>query len=150
VGRAAPAAQEWAASRQRLRDAVVYFQQQRELPELARTQLEVARTYRAMGESGEPAVEALRVALGTAEASRRPQVVRVVEQELRAVNAAAYYARLHRRVWGADAGTEAASLISGTSESATVLFLDIKGSTVFTRDHDPAEVLLTINHVMAS
>ena len=41
------------------------------------------------------------------------------------------------------------SLIEGRSEQATVMFLDVQGSTVFTRDHDPAEVMLVLNQLMA-
>ena len=60
---------DWGLSLQRLRDALLHFQRHGEGPEIARTQLELALTYRAMGEVGEPAVEALRDALATAEAA---------------------------------------------------------------------------------
>ncbi len=56
----------------------------------------------------------------------------------------------NRRVRGRDLDAESTSLLSGTRENATVLFLDLKGSTEYARGRDPQEVFLTINQMMAA
>jgi class 3 adenylate cyclase len=119
------------------------------LVELTAAQLQLARTDRAMGETGAPAVEAVRAALYTAEESRRPEAVRRAELELRQVSLADYYARLHERARGRGADADPTSLITGVRVSGTILFLDLKNSSLFGRDHDPATVMLTINQMMA-
>ena len=139
----------WDDARQRLRDALAHFQKHRELVEVTNTQLELSRVDRAAGETGEPAVDAVRAALATAEESRRPEAVRRAERELREVSPADYYARLHERARGRGADADPTSLITGVRASGTVLFLDVKNSSLFGRGHDPATVMLTINQLMA-
>jgi class 3 adenylate cyclase/tetratricopeptide (TPR) repeat protein len=136
-------------SMQRLHEALRHFQGVGELVEVARTQLEMARTQQMTGASGAPIREALLTALETAENSRRGELVRCIEKELRAKFPDAYYANVCRRLRGGAADGDAASLMDGRTEPISVLFLDIQGSTNFVRDHDPAEVMLTLNQLMA-
>jgi class 3 adenylate cyclase/uncharacterized protein HemY len=136
-------------SRQRLQAALRHFHDKDEAVEIARTQLELARTQRAVGMTGAPIREALLDALTTAEKCRRVVLVREIEKELLNADPEAYYIHIYRRVRGRSSDGDATSLIDGRNESITVLFLDIKGSTNFTREHDPAEVMLTLNQLMA-
>ena len=61
----------------------------------------------------------------------------------------AYHTHLFYRVRGLAAPPDTDSLISGVSESLTVLFLDLKGSTNFALEVDPEVVMMTFNQMMA-
>jgi adenylate cyclase len=65
------------------------------------------------------------------------------------VYAEAHYTRVFRRVRGRGMPEETDSLISGTTEPLTVLFLDITGSTSYALDTPPEVVMMTLNQMMA-
>ena len=70
--------------------------------------------------------------------------------ELKLVNPEAYFARIFRRVRGRGMPDETDSLISGTTETLSVLFLDIQGSTSHALDTPPEVVLMSLNQMMAN
>jgi class 3 adenylate cyclase len=132
-----------------LRSALAHFEQHNEHAEAARTQLEKSRVLRARGVPRPLVTEALCRALDRAEQCRRDTLVREIEAELCEVDEAAYYAHIYRRSRGRDVPAETVSLLSGEREAATVLFLDVQGSTEFARVSDPEVVMMTLNQMMA-
>ena len=68
-------------------------------------------------------------ALECAEACRRAALVEVIETELRVVDEVAYCRHAYQRVRGRQLRDDSVSLISGTCDTITVLFMDLKGST---------------------
>lgn len=132
-----------------LRSVLSYFEMHGETAEAARTQLEQARLLRARGLPHPLVTESLSHALDRAEQCRRDPLVREIEAELAEVDEAAYFARIYRRSRGRNVSTETVSLLSGERETATVLFLDVQGSTEFTRVSDPEVVMMTLNQMMA-
>ena len=133
-----------------LRPALVYFEDHNERAEAARTQLEQARVLRARNVPRPLVTDALCNALGRAERCRRDALVREIEAELAEVDEAAYYRHLYHRSRGREVLAESVSLLSGERESATVLFLDIEGSTEYARTSDPEVVMMTLNQMMAA
>jgi class 3 adenylate cyclase len=132
-----------------LRAALVHFTKFKEQPEVARTQLEIARTTRAARGPRPEITREYRRALQEAESCRRSELVRETEEEWRGVDADAYCAHVYRRVRGRLVTEDPTSLITGTRETLTVLYLDLKGSTDFALGRDPEEVMLTLNQMMA-
>jgi class 3 adenylate cyclase/uncharacterized protein HemY len=132
-----------------LRAARTHFEDAGEGVEVARTLFESARVHAAADEPKPLVVRALHEALTAAEACRRAELVRRIEEELMAVDPAAYYARAYRRVRGRAVAEDAASLIDGVRETATVLFLDLQGSSELARFRDPGEMMMTLNQMMA-
>jgi class 3 adenylate cyclase/Tfp pilus assembly protein PilF len=118
--------------------------------QVARTLWEMARVSRAaLAPQPEVKREYLE-ALDVAERSRRAALVRKIEEELKDVDSDAYLSHIFYRVRGHDAPPETYSLISGVSESLTVLFLDVKGSTDYAREVAPEMVMMTLNQMMAN
>jgi len=136
-------------AKQKLRAALDPFARSREQPEQTRTQWEIARLSRAAGEPRPLTTREYLSALDLAESCRRAQLVHGIGEELKVVNAEAYYARTFRRVRGRGMPEETDSLISGTTEPLTVLFLDLKGSTSYALDNPPEVVMMTLNQMMA-
>jgi class 3 adenylate cyclase len=132
-----------------LRAALTHFEESKEQAEVARTQIEMART-RAAACAPRPQItqEYLR-ALRQAEACRRSELVRQIEEELKQIDAEAYHAHTYRRVRGWAFDDDTTSLISGRRETLTVLYLDLAGSTDFALGRDPEEVMMTLNQMMA-
>jgi class 3 adenylate cyclase len=139
----------WAEAQGLLRAALRHFQDSGESSEVARTQLELARTQRAAGEPPPLASLAFQDALRAAEACRRPHLVRQVEAEFQAVDVLAHGRWLYQRVRGRGVAEETASLVDGVRETATVLYLDLQGSTDYALGRDPEEVMMTLNQMMA-
>jgi class 3 adenylate cyclase/uncharacterized protein HemY len=132
-----------------LRRALKYFLTSSEAVETARTLLEVARAYRAGGEPRPLVSQALQEALRAAEACRRAELVRAVEAELQAVDSETHCAHVYARVRGKSVDQDTTSLMAASREVATVLYLDLAGSTSFALGRDPEEVMLTLNQMMA-
>jgi class 3 adenylate cyclase len=130
-----------------LNDSLRYFESHGEGAEAARTQLEIARTLRAQGSS--LTTDALQDALSRAEDCRRDMLVREIESELHEVDSIAYYRHIHMRARGRKAPGETSSLLTGVRETATVMFLDVQGSTEYARSRDPEIVMMTLNQMMA-
>jgi class 3 adenylate cyclase len=130
-----------------LNESLRYFDTYCEHAEAARTQLEIARTLRLQGSS--LTTSAMQDALSRAEDCRRDLLVREIENELREFNEIAYYHHIHKRVRGRNASVETSSLLTGLRETATVMFLDIEGSTEYARSRDPEIIMMTLNQMMA-
>jgi serine/threonine protein kinase/class 3 adenylate cyclase len=134
---------------QLLRQALAHYDQKRAFVEATRTQFEVARTLIAGGAATRLVVEALQDALQRAEACRRGDLVERIEEELRGVDEEAHWRHVFRRVRGYGSPEGTASLSEGTSEPATVLFLNLKGFVPFCQGLDPEQVMLTLNQLLA-
>ncbi len=137
-------------SKQKLRAALNHFASRGERVEEARTQWEFARAFRAAGDQRPLVTREYLSALDLAESCRRAHLVRGISQELRSVNAEAHCARVFRRVRGRAMPEDTDSLISGTTEPLSVLFLDLKGSTSYALDTPPEVVMITLNQMMAN
>jgi class 3 adenylate cyclase/Tfp pilus assembly protein PilF len=137
-------------AKQKLRAALDHFARNREQAEQARAQWEIARLSRASGEPRPLTTREYLSALDLAELCRRAHLVHEIDEELKDVNAEAYFARVFRRVRGRGMPDETDSLISGTTETLSVLFLDILGSTSHALDTPPEVVLMTLNQMMAN
>lgn len=131
------------------RTALAHFEKAREQPEIARTQLEIARTRHSAGAPRPQTTQEYLQALKEAESSRRPRLVEHVERELHAVNPDAYCSHMYRRVRGRDVPEDTTSLIGGSRQTISVLYLDLKGSTEFALGKDPEEVMMPLNQMMA-
>jgi class 3 adenylate cyclase len=132
-----------------LGDALAYFERQGDRAEVARTLWERAEVARARGAPASLVADALLRALDAAEGCRRHALVRQIQAELRQADEAAYCRRIYQRARGHDVAEDTASLLSGHRETATVLFLDLQGSTDYMRVTDPEVVMLAINQMMA-
>jgi class 3 adenylate cyclase len=136
-------------AKQKLRAAFDSFAQSREKVEQTRVQHEIARLSRVAGEPRPLTTRAYLSALDLAESCRRAHLVREIDEELKAVNAEAHYARIFRRVRGRGFPDETDSLISGTTEPLSVMFLDLQGSTSYALANPPEVVMMTLNQMMA-
>jgi class 3 adenylate cyclase/Tfp pilus assembly protein PilF len=140
----------FAEAKQKLRAALDHFARTRERSEQARTQWVIAQLSRAAGEPGPLTTREYLSALDLAEDCRRAHLVRGIDEELKLVNSEAYYARVFRRVRGRGMPEETDSLITGTMETLSVLFLDFQGSTSYALETPPEVVMMTINQMMAN
>lgn len=132
-----------------LRAALTHFDDHGERAEAARAQLEKAYILRARGVPRPLITDALSNALERAERCRRDALVREIEAELRDVDETAYYRHIYGRSRGRDVPLETVSLLSGERDMATVLFLDVQGSTEYARSRDPEVIMMTLNQMMA-
>jgi class 3 adenylate cyclase/predicted negative regulator of RcsB-dependent stress response len=136
-------------SERKLRAAQRHFQEAGECAEVARTQLELARTLRDRPTPRPLVSEAFLAALTSAEACRRAALVRAIEDEWKAEDEPAWCRHVYRRARGRGVREDTTSLIRGSHVPATVLFFDLKGSTEWGQRTDPEEVMLTLNQLMA-
>ena len=132
-----------------LRQALTHYDAAHQRIEATRTQLEIARMLAASSAVARVVTEALQDALHRAESCRRGDLVEAVEEELRDVDEEAHWRHVFRRVRGHGAPEATASLSSGTSEPATVLFLNLHGFVPFCQGLDPEQVMLTLNQLLA-
>jgi class 3 adenylate cyclase/tetratricopeptide (TPR) repeat protein len=136
-------------SERQLRVALSHFLRDAERAEEARTRLELARTQQSAGSSRTLVAREYLGALHAAESCRRARIVQLVEAELHAVDPGILAAHLLRRSRGRAVEEDMTSLIIGVRETATVLFLDLIGSTDFARENDPEVVMMALNQMMA-
>jgi class 3 adenylate cyclase len=136
-------------AKRKLREALDSFVQTGQRAEQARTQREIARLSRSAGEPRPLTTREYASALDLAESCRRADLVREIGEELKIVNPEAYYSRVFRRVRGRGFPDDTDSLISGTTESLSALFLDLKGSTAYALANPPEVVMMTLNQMMA-
>jgi len=132
-----------------LRAALAHFEETRERAEVARTLWEIARTVQASGSPRPLTTKAYRDALEVAESCRRADLVRGIGEELKRENAEAYFKHVFHRVRGRGIAEDTDSLIEGTSEPITVLFLDLKDSTPYGLETPAEVVMMTLNQMMA-
>jgi class 3 adenylate cyclase/predicted Ser/Thr protein kinase len=132
-----------------LRCALSHFDETHDEAEAARTQWEIARTlYAAQGQP--PLIaRAFLDALERAEACRRAELVRGIEEELNEVDPEAYLRHIYRRARGRGVGEDTPSLSTGASEVVTVMFLDLQGFSDYSRGMDVEVVMMTLNQIMA-
>jgi class 3 adenylate cyclase/predicted Ser/Thr protein kinase/uncharacterized protein HemY len=139
----------WGEAEHKFRSALSYFESTQERDEIVRTQWEIARTLRDGGASAPLVTRAYLEALARAESARHAPLVRAIEEELHEIDVEAYLHHLYRRARGCGIDADSPSLMEGTSEVVSVLFLDLPGFTDFSHGLDPEAVLLTFNQLMA-
>lgn len=133
-----------------LRSALAYFvDTDGGRAEAARTKLEEARTLRARPAPRPMVKAALLEALDRAERCRRDTLVGDIEAELKKVDETEHCLHVYRRARGRDVREDTVSLLKGIREDATVIFLDLQGSTDYARNQDPEVVMITLNQMMA-
>jgi class 3 adenylate cyclase len=132
-----------------LRQALSYHDGAREQAEGATAQLELARTLLASGALRRVVTQALLDSLERAEACRRPNLVAAAEEELKNHDEEAHWRHVFRRARGRWTPAETDSLSGGTSEQATVLFLNLRGFVPFCQGMDPEEAMVTLNQMLA-
>jgi class 3 adenylate cyclase/predicted Ser/Thr protein kinase len=132
-----------------LRAALAHFEDTRDTAECARILWEIARTLREAGANLPLITRAYLEALERAEGCRHERLVELIEEDLRDVDQEAYFRHIYYRVRGRSVGEDTTSLRSGSSEVVTVLCFDLQGFSDFARGLDPAEVLMTLNQMMA-
>src|SRR5262249_3755358 len=149
---------DFAEARRLLQQALQGFDQLKMLADGARTQLELARTLSTAPAStpptrsgafrvGSPArqvTQAFLDALDRAEASRRPELVREAEAELQTVNELEYWKHLYHRVRGRGVEIDTTSLVTGETDVATAVFLNLREFVAFSQGLDAEEVMLTL------
>jgi serine/threonine protein kinase/class 3 adenylate cyclase len=134
---------------QLLRQALVKYDELRQPIEATRTQLELARALAQTKSPKRLIVRAYQEALQRAEGCRRADLVEQIETELQALDEEAHWRHVFRRVRGHGAPESTSSLNSGTSESLTVLFLELADFESFCQGLDPEAVLWTLNQLLA-
>lgn len=132
-----------------LRAAAVWFDDESEPAEAARSYLELARLRRRERGAVGLAREALLAALQRADRSRRDGLIASVERELAEVDEVELYKRLYLRARGRGIRDDIGAMERATGERATVPFLDLRESTLFVMREDPAVVRLTLNQLFA-
>jgi serine/threonine protein kinase/class 3 adenylate cyclase/uncharacterized protein HemY len=139
----------WQEAERKFRLALEHFENTQEIAETIHAYWEIARTHR---DSGAPAPLVTRAYIDTlrrAEAARLDPLVRDVEQELHEVDVESYLRHIYRRARGFGIDEDSPSLMEGTSETATVLFVDLPGFSTYSHGLDEEAVLVTFNHLMA-
>jgi class 3 adenylate cyclase/tetratricopeptide (TPR) repeat protein len=149
LARVAAARGRHAEAEEGLRAAAAFFAGQQEHAEAARTWLELAALQRKGGRPAPLVAQALRQALDHAERSRREAVVEAVERELAEVSPAELAQWRYERVRGRGIPAGVTSLTAGSQETASMLFLDLRNSTEFTRREDVLIVRCTLSQVWA-
>jgi serine/threonine protein kinase/class 3 adenylate cyclase len=134
---------------QLLRQALAGYDELNQPLVATRTQLELAR---AMAETQTPVrlvVRAYQDALQRAEACRRGDLVAKIEEELHDIDPEVHSRHVFRRVRGHGAPEDTSSLHEGTSESVTILSLELVHFEQFCQGLDPEAVLWTLNQLLA-
>jgi class 3 adenylate cyclase/uncharacterized protein HemY len=149
LGQILRARRQFEGANEALSRALRYFVREGQKAEASRVNLELARAQRAEGVPPVAVKETLHSALDLAESSRRDALVDEIEAELCELDEVAYWRRIYARIRGRNSGGENHALLRGQRETATVMFLDIVGSTAYGREHDPGVVLMTTNQMMA-
>ncbi len=140
---------EWFESERKLRQALRYFGQQNLLAEVARTQLELARTLKDHDKPLPLVRDAFLQAVRSAEESRRPHLVSRADRELAEIDAIAGARQVYQRVRGRRIDEDATSLTAVEKDTVTMFFFDLQGFTAWSRNTDPSIVMLSLNQMMA-
>jgi serine/threonine protein kinase/class 3 adenylate cyclase len=134
---------------QLLRQALARYDELRQPIEATRTQFELARALAQTKSPKRLIIRAYQEALQRAEGCRRADLVEQIETELQALDEETHWRHVFRRVRGHGAPESTSSLNSGTSESLTVLFLELADFEAFCQGLDPEAVLWTLNQLLA-
>jgi class 3 adenylate cyclase/tRNA A-37 threonylcarbamoyl transferase component Bud32 len=148
LGRVEGARERWDQAENALAAALTHFARTQESAESAGVQLDLARLWRARGASPVIVSRALREALLEAEHSRREALVAEVEKDLREMAPLDHCRHVSARSRGRGVTLDTSSLLRATREEASILFLDLQGSTEYARRTDPEELMMTINQMM--
>jgi serine/threonine protein kinase/class 3 adenylate cyclase/tetratricopeptide (TPR) repeat protein len=132
-----------------LRQALAHFDRVADYLEGTRAQLEIARALADAGALPQVVCAAYLDALHRAESCRRTYLVRAIEEELQAIDREAYWRHIVGRTRGRAAMIDTSSLADGSSEAASVLFLNLRQFHPFCQGMEPEEVMQTLNHMMA-
>ncbi|MCI0559612.1 MAG: tetratricopeptide repeat protein, partial [Nitrososphaera sp.] len=132
-----------------LHEALEYFQAHGEHPEVARTQLEIARTLNTRNKPRSLVTETLMHALESAQSCRRDLLVQEIEEELKTVNETAYCRHAYQCVRGHDIDEDTISLLKGIRGETTIMAVSLQGFISYTRSRDPEVVLMMLNQMMA-
>ena len=132
-----------------LREALAYYHDTSRPAWAARVQLYRARVLRDAGSPHHLITDALLDALRLAEDCRRPDLVRLIEDELRDFDEEAHWRHVFCRVRGHGLPEDTASLGDGDSEMATVLFVNLRLFIPFCEGLDPREVMQALNQMLA-
>ena len=133
-----------------LRRSIRWFQNNQELAQAARSQLQLTATMHACGVPSAMLSLDLAKALDWAERARRDLLVQEIEAELERIDPVKYRAHIYSRVRGRAVEADTSSLIAASLMPATVLFMDVQGSTEFSRNLDPGVVMITLNQMMST
>ncbi len=136
-------------STQAFRDSLTHYDLSNRHAEAARTQLGLARTLQLANAPRYLVIEAFREALERAEFCRRSNLVRVVEDELKAVDEETYWRHIVGRLRGRGHPHDTSSLVEGESETATVLFLNLRHFSAFCQGLDAEAAMLALNQILA-
>jgi class 3 adenylate cyclase/predicted Ser/Thr protein kinase/Tfp pilus assembly protein PilF len=139
----------FAEAERRFRLALEHFEAAQEVDEVVACHWEIARTLRDGGAPTPLVTRAFGEALRRAEEARLDPLVRDIELEFHEADVEAYQRHLYQRARGFGVEEDSPSLMEGTSESATVLFIDLPGFAEVSHGLDPEAVLVTFNHLMA-
>jgi class 3 adenylate cyclase len=139
---------EHAQAQRLLRQALTHFDRIADYLEGTRTQLEIARTLADGGALPQIVCAAYLDALNRAESCRRTYLVSAIEEELQALDREEYWRHIFGRARGR-ADIDTGSLADGSSEAASVLFLNLRQFMPFCQGMEPEEVMQTLNHLMA-
>jgi class 3 adenylate cyclase len=140
---------EHAQAQKLLRQALAHFDRIADYLEGTRTQLEIARTLADAGAIPQIVCAAYLDALNRAESCRRTYLVNTIEEELQAIDRDAYWRHVLGRSRGRAAMIDTGSLADGSSEAASVLFLNLRQFMPFCQGMEPEEVMQTLNHMLA-
>jgi class 3 adenylate cyclase len=132
-----------------LRQALAHFDRIADYLEGTRSQLEIARTLADAAALPQVVCAAYLDALHRAESCRRTYLVSTIEEELQAIDREAYWRHVVGRARGRAATVDTRSLADGSSEAASVLFLNLGQFHPFCQGMEPEEVMQTLNHLMA-
>ena len=135
-------------SEQALRAALTQCEAHGRHVDAARTQLELARTLQAGGAAPRQVTLEYLEALQRAEGCRRADLVAVIDEELRAVDEEAYWRYAFRRSRGHGHPEGTGALGDGSSETATVLFLNLRQFVPFSQGLDPEQVMQALNQII--
>src|SRR5439155_18124228 len=124
-----------------LRQALAEYDRLRLALAAVRAQHQLARTLARVEAPKSQVIRAYEEALRRAEACRRGDLVAKLERELGAIDADLVSRHLFRRVRGHGVPEAVSSLSEGTSESATVLCLELAGFEGFCQGLDPEAVM---------
>lgn len=147
AGRLAAQRRDWDRGEQQFAAAIDAFSRIGEQAELARAKYHLARLR--IARDAPDAVQTLLEALAVAESTRRDAIVREIEEELQRVAPEERLNRELQRARGEGSPDAPVSLHAGVHEAASVIFLDVAGSTDFARVTDPEELMMTLNQLMA-
>ncbi|MBY0228605.1 MAG: tetratricopeptide repeat protein, partial [Gemmataceae bacterium] len=140
--------EKWSEAESKLRGALEHFETAREEDDAVQAWWERARIERDRGAPSALVSRCYAQALARAEGLRHDPLVRGIEREFHDVDPEGFLRHIYQRARGWSIDADDPSLMEGTTESATVLFIDLPGFSEWSQGMDPQAVLVTFNHLM--